>query len=143
MIFWEPTQKVDIINVSPLDIEGEGEGEKKFKSLNVYQGNSLEFKNTCEHSSYPQTRLTNGVTAQFYRAPELLFGEQYDTLADQWSIGCILAELMKFAAGERMYSKKDTGCLFAVSNKKSRKIKDSNTQAYVDIDAKKLTPEEL
>lgn len=38
---------------------------------------------------------TNKVVTLWYRAPELLLGEEdYDTAIDMWSIGCILGELL-------------------------------------------------
>lgn len=39
--------------------------------------------------------LTQYVSTRWYRAPELLFSlPQYDTKADMWSAGCILAEML-------------------------------------------------
>ena len=36
--------------------------------------------------------LTEGVATRWYRAPEVLLGSQsYNTKADLWSLGCILA----------------------------------------------------
>ena len=38
--------------------------------------------------------MTEGVATRWYRAPEVLLGSQtYDTKADIWSLGCILAEM--------------------------------------------------
>jgi cell division cycle 2-like protein len=40
-------------------------------------------------------RLTPKVVTLWYRAPELLFGdENYDTAIDMWSLGCVMAELV-------------------------------------------------
>ena len=42
-----------------------------------------------------QRTMTKHVVTRWYRAPELiLLSEQYTTAIDQWSIGCILAELL-------------------------------------------------
>jgi mitogen-activated protein kinase 15 len=39
--------------------------------------------------------LTEGVATRWYRAPEVLLGSNdYNTQADMWSLGCILAEIM-------------------------------------------------
>ncbi len=38
------------------------------------------------------------VVSRWYRAPEAIFGEQdYDAQIDNWSIGCILGEMIKFS----------------------------------------------
>jgi len=42
-----------------------------------------------------QKPFTNGVQSLFYRAPEIILGEDmYDTGVDVWSVGCILGELL-------------------------------------------------
>jgi cyclin-dependent kinase 7 len=44
----------------------------------------------------PSREMTSTVVTIYYRAPELLFGaRQYGTAVDMWSVGCILAELMR------------------------------------------------
>ncbi|CAL8070170.1 unnamed protein product [Calicophoron daubneyi] len=46
-------------------------------------------------SDEPSGALTMEVVTQFYRSPELLLGSCfYTTAIDQWSVGCILAELL-------------------------------------------------
>ena len=43
----------------------------------------------------PSNPLTLEVVTQFYRPPELLLGSNFYTAAvDQWSVGCILGELL-------------------------------------------------
>ena len=43
-----------------------------------------------------QKQYTDYVTTRWYRAPELLLSwNQYTTAVDMWSVGCILAELLK------------------------------------------------
>uniref|UniRef100_A0A7S0QIZ2 Protein kinase domain-containing protein n=1 Tax=Cryptomonas curvata TaxID=233186 RepID=A0A7S0QIZ2_9CRYP len=43
----------------------------------------------------PIKSMTPEVVTLWYRAPELLFGEKtYTTAIDQWSVGCIMAELV-------------------------------------------------
>jgi mitogen-activated protein kinase 15 len=38
--------------------------------------------------------LTEGVATRWYRAPEVLLGsKEYNTRADMWSLGCIIAEI--------------------------------------------------
>ena len=40
--------------------------------------------------------MTDYVATRWYRAPELLLGwKEYGTAVDMWSVGCILAELLK------------------------------------------------
>ncbi|KAM3185362.1 hypothetical protein ACTXT7_006494 [Hymenolepis weldensis] len=34
------------------------------------------------------------IQSRFYRAPEVIFGCEYDTAIDMWSLGCIVAELL-------------------------------------------------
>lgn len=47
----------------------------------------------------PLRPYTHLVVTLWYRAPELLFGQQkYSTAIDMWSVGCIMAELL---TGER------------------------------------------
>jgi mitogen-activated protein kinase 1/3 len=36
------------------------------------------------------------VMTRFYRAPEVIVVEEYGTPIDLWSVGCILAELIRF-----------------------------------------------
>ncbi|KAA3669945.1 uncharacterized protein DEA37_0011621, partial [Paragonimus westermani] len=46
-------------------------------------------------SGDPDGSLTVEVVTQFYRSPELLLGTaHYTTAVDQWSVGCILGELL-------------------------------------------------
>jgi len=46
-----------------------------------------------------KVRLTSTVVTRWYRAPELLLGDQHYTQAiDMWSMGCILGEVLKRAA---------------------------------------------
>lgn len=46
--------------------------------------------------SAPPGALTDLVVTLWYRSPELLLGEtDYDTAIDVWSVGCIMAELLK------------------------------------------------
>uniref|UniRef100_A0A914QG54 Stress-activated protein kinase JNK n=1 Tax=Panagrolaimus davidi TaxID=227884 RepID=A0A914QG54_9BILA len=52
----------------------------------------LGFGLACPQNS---VALTEYVTGRPYRAPEILFGKNYDERADVWSIGCIFAELIK------------------------------------------------
>lgn len=40
------------------------------------------------------------IQSLFYRAPEVLFGIEYTSAVDLWSVGCILLELVNFNAGE-------------------------------------------
>ena len=43
-------------------------------------------------------QLSMHVVSRWYRAPEAIFGEQdYDTQLDNWSVGCILGEMIKFS----------------------------------------------
>lgn len=43
-----------------------------------------------------QKQYTDYVTTRWYRAPELLLSwNKYTTAVDMWSVGCILAELLK------------------------------------------------
>jgi serine/threonine protein kinase len=40
-------------------------------------------------------KFTNRVVTRWYRAPELLLGEQqYSTAIDMWAVGCVMAELL-------------------------------------------------
>ena len=40
-------------------------------------------------------RSTSYITSRYYRAPELIFGNQkYDYAIDLWSAGCVIAELI-------------------------------------------------
>lgn len=41
------------------------------------------------------TKLTKKVVTQWYRAPELFFGERnYSNKIDMWAVGCIMAEIL-------------------------------------------------
>jgi mitogen-activated protein kinase 1/3 len=41
--------------------------------------------------------MTPHVISRWYRPPELILGEKkYSTKVDDWSVGCILAELLGF-----------------------------------------------
>lgn len=42
----------------------------------------------------PKDVLTDYVATRWYRAPELLVGDTYDTSIDMWAIGCMMAELI-------------------------------------------------
>eukprot|EP00668_Euglena_longa_P029275 GGOE01036621.1.p1 GENE.GGOE01036621.1~~GGOE01036621.1.p1 ORF type:complete len:460 (+),score=151.39 GGOE01036621.1:40-1380(+) len=44
----------------------------------------------------PIKKMTPGVVTLWYRAPEILLGEEaYDPSVDMWSVGCIFAELLQ------------------------------------------------
>jgi serine/threonine protein kinase len=46
--------------------------------------------------SVPLRKYTHEVVTLWYRAPEILLGvEEYTTAVDSWSVGCILAEMVK------------------------------------------------
>ncbi|RKO88716.1 kinase-like domain-containing protein, partial [Blyttiomyces helicus] len=46
--------------------------------------------------SKPERPMTPRVVTLWYRAPELLFGEEtYTTAVDMWSVGCIFGELLQ------------------------------------------------
>ena len=48
-----------------------------------------------EDSGQKTDNLTDYVATRWYRAPELLLGnENYDTKIDIWSVGCVLAEML-------------------------------------------------
>ena len=54
--------------------------------------------------------LTNCVMMRWYRAPEIILGEKnYDFTADNWSIGCILAEMLAFSKSYSDKSFEGTG----------------------------------
>lgn len=42
--------------------------------------------------------LTRHVVTRWYRAPELILLQQYDTAVDMWSVGCVLGELLSMQA---------------------------------------------
>lgn len=55
--------------------------------------------------SPPPGALTDLVVTLWYRSPELLLGQtDYDTAIDVWSVGCIMAELLK---GEPLFQGKN------------------------------------
>eukprot|EP00918_Siedleckia_nematoides_P051321 GHVU01112341.1.p1 GENE.GHVU01112341.1~~GHVU01112341.1.p1 ORF type:complete len:430 (+),score=78.13 GHVU01112341.1:171-1460(+) len=56
---------------------------------------------------------TGEVQTLWYRAPEVLFGEErYGALVDDWSIGCIMAELFRFhRPTDKAGNRKDHWCL--------------------------------
>ena len=41
---------------------------------------------------------------RWYRAPEVILLQQYNQKIDVWSLGCILAELIRFTVGYRDHS---------------------------------------
>jgi mitogen-activated protein kinase 1/3 len=58
-------------------------------------GRSGSGADTLPSAPTSQRTMTKHVVTRWYRAPELiLLSEQYTTAIDQWSIGCILAELL-------------------------------------------------
>jgi cyclin-dependent kinase len=49
----------------------------------------------ARNSGLPNKNYTNEVVTLWYRAPDILLGnEQYNSKIDIWSIGCIFAELV-------------------------------------------------
>jgi mitogen-activated protein kinase 1/3 len=56
------------------------------------------------------------VMTRFYRAPEVILQKDYSSQVDQWSIGCILAELIRFTAPYQKISGKKSYHLFAGSS---------------------------
>ena len=62
------------------------------RNLKVYQQRLLSDKNHQTKSR----ELSPYVCTRHYRPPEVILHEKtYDQMADIWSLGCILAELMK------------------------------------------------
>ncbi len=48
----------------------------------------------------PLGKYTHTVVTLWYRAPELLFGQEtYSTAVDMWSVGCIMGEILTGACG--------------------------------------------
>lgn len=39
------------------------------------------------------SHLTDYVATRWYRSPELLVRDRYDTVVDMWAVGCIMGEL--------------------------------------------------
>lgn len=59
----------------------------------------------------PRRRLSNNVVTREYRAPEVILTlKAYDQAVDIWSLGCILAELIRKV--ENGSSKRGVSCLF-------------------------------
>lgn len=53
----------------------------------------------CQYGS-PLAAYTHMVITLWYRPPELLLGQRkYSTAVDVWSIGCIMAELLRCGSG--------------------------------------------
>ncbi|XP_074125319.1 dual specificity tyrosine-phosphorylation-regulated kinase 4 isoform X2 [Sminthopsis crassicaudata] len=49
----------------------------------------IDFGSSC----YEDQRVYTYIQSRFYRSPEVILGQPYDTAIDMWSLGCILAEL--------------------------------------------------
>ena len=49
----------------------------------------IDFGSSCSVSS----RIFTYIQSRFYRAPEVIFGIEYSSAIDIWSVGCILVEL--------------------------------------------------
>ncbi|XP_043824239.1 dual specificity tyrosine-phosphorylation-regulated kinase 4 [Dromiciops gliroides] len=49
----------------------------------------IDFGSSC----YEHQRVYTYIQSRFYRSPEVILGQPYDTAIDMWSLGCILAEL--------------------------------------------------
>jgi serine/threonine protein kinase len=69
----------------------------------------------------PLAPYTAMVVTLWYRAPELLLGQRkYSTPVDVWSIGCIMAELLRCVCTGGVVASNGTAWLFAVQHTFSR-----------------------
>lgn len=72
---------------------------RDLKTANILLDKNMDIK-ICDFGlsrtyDIEQTSYTPGVVTLWYRAPELLLGnEEYDEKIDMWSAGCILAEML-------------------------------------------------
>jgi mitogen-activated protein kinase 1/3 len=46
-------------------------------------------------------KLSTNIMTRWYRAPEVILLEQYDTKIDIWSIGCVFGEFLNFTTQYR------------------------------------------
>lgn len=78
--------------------------------------------------------------ALLYRAPEILLDEaHYSYKVDQWSIGCIVAELLQFSYGKRSKGPMDSSLsLFYVNESKEAAETKANGEE-VDLEAPKIS----
>jgi serine/threonine protein kinase len=60
-------------------------------------------------------QLTGHVVTRWYRAPEVVMGEQYGTGVDMWSAGCIFAELLQMV-NEKQVGGPNPAYVFAKPN---------------------------
>ncbi|RKP16972.1 Pkinase-domain-containing protein [Rozella allomycis CSF55] len=72
---------------------------RDLKTSNLLMNNRGELKvadfGLARHFGSPVGRMTQMVVTLWYRAPELLLGsDEYTTMVDMWSVGCIFAEFV-------------------------------------------------
>jgi serine/threonine protein kinase len=57
--------------------------------------------NEIENRKYAQRHLSPHVCARWYRPPEIiLYVKEYNEMVDMWSLGCILAEMLRLTLPE-------------------------------------------
>lgn len=90
----------------------------------------------------PKRQLSDYVVSRWYRAPEIILKEkEYDTKIDQWSLGCLTAELIMFTDNNRITNKFPKRVLFPGNScypsspcEKMRKNPGSKTQIISEKD---------
>jgi cell division cycle 2-like protein len=61
--------------------------------------------------------MTLPVVTLWYRAPELLFGEsRYGPAVDMWSVGCIMAEIIRSGCCDNQHSHRSNNDDYGVNN---------------------------
>ena len=81
----------------------------------------------------PNSTMTKHVVTRWYRAPELLLytDGQYDESVDMWSVGCIMAEMMRMLDTGRADDRYDRQPLFpGTGSSLSRERKKSTSSRH-------------
>jgi mitogen-activated protein kinase 1/3 len=92
--------------------------KKSFNSIDETQAGTRdteESKSQMINEGDEDGDVTQHMVARWYRAPEIILGQQYDEKVDVWSLGCVFAELVySFGSGDQNGSKrylfKGTSC---------------------------------
>lgn len=91
----------------------------------------IDFGSSC----FTDKKLFTYIQSRFYRSPEVILGQRYETAIDMWSLGCVLAEL---ATGHPIFPGEDEAeqmaCIMEVLGRPPSSLLSSAPRASVFFD---------
>ena len=91
-------------------------------------------KNGKSNAKKPSRNMSQSVMTRWYRAPEVIILENYDSKVDIWSVGCLFAEAMRCSIPQEKKKTADVKQRFLFTGNSCYPISPINEQVTVKKD---------